>query len=64
MAGTNESLTSLVVIISEKTNAISSPLNDNNCPTPSFAEDGPLDYPKIPEIMGLRFKLLAVPPQL
>lgn len=58
MTTTNETLKSLAATISETTDAISSVLESNNHPQPSFSEDGPLDYPKHPELAGLRFKLV------
>ena len=58
MANTNPSLESLAATISETANALSSKLKDSGLPPPSFAEDGLVEYPNVPELIGLRFQLI------
>lgn len=58
MSNTNETLKSLAATISEAADAISSALESNNHPQPSFAQDGPIDYPKEAGIAALRPKLI------
>ncbi|SPO05440.1 related to sterigmatocystin 8-O-methyltransferase precursor [Cephalotrichum gorgonifer] len=59
MAEANPTLTELAATISEAAQALTSYLEANNLPAPSFAEDGPADYPKAPEVIGARFQLLG-----
>lgn len=59
MATPQASLTSLAATISEATAAITEILEKQGHPAPSFAQDGPSDYPKLPELMGPRFQLLG-----
>ncbi|EMT74665.1 Sterigmatocystin 8-O-methyltransferase [Fusarium odoratissimum] len=54
----NPSLESLAATISETANALSAKLKESACPAPSFAEDGLVEYPKLPELNGLRFQLI------
>lgn len=58
MADTKASLTSLAATISETTAALTAILEKNNVPAPSFAEDGLVEYPRIPEAIGLRLQLI------
>ncbi len=57
-ADTQPTLSGLAATIAEATKAITSYLNVNGLPQPSFSEDGPADYPKAPEIEGQRFQLI------
>ncbi|KAK2923172.1 Winged helix-like DNA-binding domain superfamily [Fusarium oxysporum f. sp. vasinfectum] len=54
----NPSLESLAATVSETANALSAKLKESACPAPSFAEDGLVEYPKLPELNGLRFQLI------
>ncbi|KPM41238.1 hypothetical protein AK830_g5307 [Neonectria ditissima] len=58
MASNTPSLTSLAEAISKLANALSSKLDQDGSPAPSFAENGLVDYPKSPELVGLRMQLL------
>lgn len=58
MADNNPSLESLAATVSETVNALSAKLKEIACPAPSFAEDGLVEYPKLPELNGLRFQLI------
>jgi hypothetical protein len=52
------SLTSLAETISQTSAALASKLAKDGHTAPSFAEDGLVDYPKSPEILGIRMQLL------
>ncbi|KAH7176437.1 O-methyltransferase-domain-containing protein [Dactylonectria macrodidyma] len=58
MADKTPSLVSLAKAISESANALAAKLEQEGSPAPSFAEDGLVDYPKHPEILGIRMQLL------
>lgn len=58
MANQSPSLSSLAETISQTANALASKLQQDGFPAPSFTEDGLADYPKTPELMGLRMALL------
>jgi hypothetical protein len=51
-------LEGLAAKISESTKAIISYLHAEKLPEPSFAADGPSDYPKVPEVQGPRMELI------
>lgn len=52
------SLTSLAESISQSAKALAATLEQGGHAAPSFALDGLVDYPKSPEVMGLRMVLL------
>ena len=58
MPETQPTLKSLAATIVQSAEAITAYLDANNIPAPSFAEDSPFDYPKVPEILGPRFQLI------
>ncbi|PKS06174.1 hypothetical protein jhhlp_007491 [Lomentospora prolificans] len=58
MANNKDTLTGLAATISETSSAIAALLAKDGLPAPTFAEDSPTDYPKNPDIIGLRFKLI------
>uniref|UniRef100_A0A8H7N0J7 O-methyltransferase C-terminal domain-containing protein n=1 Tax=Bionectria ochroleuca TaxID=29856 RepID=A0A8H7N0J7_BIOOC len=58
MANQSPSLKSLAETISQTANALAAKLEQDGFPAPSFAEDGLADYPKMPELMGIRMTLL------
>lgn len=51
-------LTSLAVTISDTTAALTAQLEKAGVSAPTFAVDGTADYPKTPEVMGLRVQLM------
>jgi len=59
MAQSQPTLNSLAATISKATEAITSHLEQNGLPQPSFAEDGPASYPNAPEVQGARFQLIG-----
>jgi hypothetical protein len=54
----NIDLVTLAESIADTAKALAAQLKSSNSPLPSFAADGPSDYPKIPEVIGLRFQLI------
>ena len=58
MAELNPTLKNLAATISQTANAITSYLDAQNAPTPSFAEDSPVEYPSVPEVQGPRLQLI------
>ncbi|KAF4439940.1 Sterigmatocystin 8-O-methyltransferase [Fusarium austroafricanum] len=58
MTDTAPSLSSLSETISQAATALAANLEQNGYPAPSFAENGLTEYPKSPEIVGLRMQLL------
>ncbi|KAF4333372.1 methyltransferase [Fusarium beomiforme] len=58
MAPTTPSLTSLAEAASQAAAALAIKLEQGGHPAPSFEKDGLADYPKDPEIIGLRMQLL------
>lgn len=58
MANSTASLASLAATIAETASGLAAQLSNNGHPAPSFAEDGLVDYPKTPEVMGARMQLL------
>ncbi|KAF9761724.1 hypothetical protein IL306_003740 [Fusarium sp. DS 682] len=58
MAPTTPSLTSLAEAASQAAAALATKLKQGGHPAPSFEQDGLADYPKDPEIIGLRMQLL------
>lgn len=59
MTNPQETLDGLAATIAESAKAISSYLEANGLPAPSFAEDGPPEYPKALEVQGPRFQLIG-----
>jgi hypothetical protein len=51
-------LVKLAETVSQLAKALSSKLDEAGVAQPSFAEDGLVDYPKSPEIAGIRLTLL------
>ncbi|KAH6876328.1 S-adenosyl-L-methionine-dependent methyltransferase [Thelonectria olida] len=58
MTNATPSLTSLAEAISQASSALASKLEQDGHAAPSFTEDGLAEYPKSPEILGLRMQLL------
>jgi hypothetical protein len=54
----NVDLVSLAESIADTAKALAAQLKSSNSPLPSFAVDGPSEYPKVPEVIGLRFQLI------
>lgn len=59
MAEVQPTLRSLAQKIVEASTTIADYLETHNFPAPSFAEDGPADYPRDAEIQPARFELLT-----
>lgn len=58
MTTTTPSLTGLAEAASQAATALAAKLEKGGYSTPSFVQDGLADYPKDPEIIGLRMQLL------
>jgi hypothetical protein len=58
MTTTTPSLTSLAEAASQAATALAAKLEKGEFPAPSFEQDGLADYPKDPDIIGLRMQLL------
>ncbi|KAF4445637.1 Sterigmatocystin 8-O-methyltransferase [Fusarium austroafricanum] len=58
MATQTPSLTSLAETAQQTAAALAAKLEQGGHPAPSFAQDGLADYPKDPEVVGLRMQLL------
>jgi hypothetical protein len=58
MTATAPSLTSLAEAASRAATALTAKLEKDGHPSPSFEQGGLADYPKDPEIIGLRMQLL------
>ncbi|KAF5987166.1 methyltransferase [Fusarium coicis] len=58
MTTTTPSLTSLAEAVSQAATALAAKLEKGGFPAPSFEQDGLADYPKDPDIIGLRMQLL------
>lgn len=58
MAYVHETLDSLAAKVAQLTWAITSYLNSEGLPQPSFAPDGPDHYPAAPELTGPRMMLI------
>lgn len=55
----NPTLNSLAETIAQAANTITSYLEFNNLPAPSFSENGPASYPMAPEVQDARLQLLG-----
>lgn len=58
MSEAQPTLDSLAAAIIQAAKVITSYLDANNLPAPSFAEDSPASYPPVPEVIAARFQLL------
>lgn len=58
MTESGPTLNSLAAVITQATSTISSYIDENKLPAPSFAENGPQTYPMAPEVQFARLQLL------